>query len=148
MSAIAYIKNLNQFYDYPNKEINPGLVFKAPRGKAVSTKQIDGKKVYMLPKGTKICFNKPIKSTIILELYDPNGKCIAGVPGYGFGLGLKHRKDYDLEKQIDKKLMSAKDYTKKFNTRKLGKYLYFILRVMPPYDSDTTAPAHYYFKFK
>lgn len=148
VSAIAYIKNLDQFYNYPNKEIDPGLVFKAPKGKAISTKKINGKKVYMLPKGTKIRFNKPIKSTIWLELYNPYGKLMAGVPGYGFGDGLKHKKDYDLEGQINQKLMSGKDYTRRFNTKKLGKYLYFILRVMPPYGSDTTAPAYYYFKFK
>lgn len=146
VSAITYIKNLNLFYNYPNKETDIGLVFKAPGGKAVSTEKINGKKVYMLPKGTKIRFNKPINTLWLgLELYNPYGKCVAAIPGTGFGDQLKHGKDYDLEKQINKKLMSGKDFSKRVNARKLGKYLYFNLRVM---RSNTTAPAYYYFKFK
>lgn len=145
VSAIAYIKNLNRFYNYPNKEINAGLIFKAPRGKAVSTKKINGKKVYMLPKGTKIRFNKPIRTLIWLQMYDPYGECIAGAPGYGIGYGLKHGKDYDLENQLNKKLMDLKNPSKNVNIRKMGKYLYFCLRVQ---GSNTTAPAHYYFRFK
>lgn len=53
--AIVYTKNLDQFYEYPNKEATaPKLTFQAPKGEKITTKKINGKKVYLLPRGTKI----------------------------------------------------------------------------------------------
>lgn len=128
VAAVVYFKNPNKFYNYPNKEVNPGLSFKTPKGKKVTTKKINGKKVYMIPKGTKISFKnfKKLSSGYFYDysfsLYNLYGERIARE----YGDSLSSYEDYSLETLVSKRVQYSN--MKNVNTKKLGKYLYFTLR--------------------
>lgn len=150
VTAVFYIKNLQAFYNFPNKEAKPGLTFQAPKGKKVTTKTINGKKTYMVPRGTKIKA-KNGSEEMYMYMYDVHGdiKGIVYAEGsfvdeYHF-TGLEKGKSYDLEKIINKHMESEKGT---INTKKLGKYLYFALYLDDFDDQHSLAPAIYYFKFK
>ena len=149
VTAIAYIRNLEKFYNYPNKELKAGLKFQAPKGKKVTTKTINGKKVYMVPKGTKIKYNEQGRFYFSLDIYGVYGQVIGGYDGDNFG------GENDLE------TIAMGEYIyhngKQVNMKKLGKHLYFVLKCIPvrPWNPETQqsgnpkkAPSIYYFKFK
>ena len=155
VAGVVYIKNLDKFYNYPNKELNLDLKFQAPKGKRVTTKTINGKKVYMVPRGTKIKYNEP-KSTssngvissysiMSLDMYDVYGDKMGSYDGDNFASS-------DLETIMDGNMYSN---GKEINIKKLSKYLYFIIKCSYlGWDSKTNQsrdikdPAVYYFKFK
>lgn len=145
VTGIMYLKNLQNFYNYPNKEANPGLSFQAPKGKKVTTKTIDGKKVYMVPKGTKIkCKNGSLM--MYMHMYDVYGKYKGIIYADDFGF-IKKGKSYDLAKTINQYMVNKKGKGM-INTKKLGKYLYFAVYFDDFDDMQSVAPAVYYFKFK
>lgn len=146
VTAVVYLKNLQNFYNYPNKEAKPGLTFQAPKGKKITTKTINGKKVYMVPRGTKI---KAKNNNLIMYMYlfDVYGKRVGTVYTEDLGIvgSIVKGKTDDLQKVIDKYMVGEKS---RINTKKLGKYLYFALYLDDDDDSRSLAPAVYYFKFK
>lgn len=147
VTGIIYLKNLQEFDNYPNKEMNPGLKFQAPKGKKVTTKTINGKKVYMIPRGTKIKL-KSVSGQMTAVMYDVYGKGKGYTDLYASAEEIKKGESYDLEKLINNSDMTT------INTKKLGKYLYIALcRDNCEYDDNgnikrSKAPAIYYFKFK
>lgn len=161
VTAFVYIKNLNKYPKYPNKEINPGLKFQPPKGKKVTTKTINGKKVFMIPRGSKVKFKK-INTGMCLSMYDVYGNIKrqsetdylqTGVDG---DYAVRNGKNYDFETIINETITYEYSGEKKLNFDKLGKYLYFTLWFdgERSYNSKTgqfkytTAPTVYYFKFK
>ncbi len=156
VTALVYLKNLDQFQQYPSKEINPGLTFQAPKGKKVTTKTINGKKVYMVPRGTKIKFKK-LNTAARLIMYDVDGDIKREGEGDYLQTGaaaVRAGKSYDFETVVNETITN--DNEKKLNFDKLGKYLYFTLRFdgEGSYNPKTqqhkykTAPTVYYFRFK
>lgn len=154
VTAIVYIKNLDKFQQYPNKEVNPGLIFQTPNEKKVTTKTINGKKVFMIPRGSKIKLKK-INGAVSLCMYDVYGNIKRRSWGdylYGVQVG----KSYDFETVINETITDKYEGEKELNFDKLGKYLYFALWFdgEKSYNSKTgqykytTAPTVYYFKFK
>lgn len=157
VTAIVYIKNLNKFYNYPNKEVDAGLRFKAPSGKKITTKTIGGKKVYIIPKGTKIYYDKKYEDqkkdcTFYCCQYDVYGevKAMSGgeenPPSSGKIEGMIE--DYcairDLKKGGWK--MNSKNELQKLNINKLGKYRYFMMEFYS--WSGELAPQIIYFRYK
>lgn len=158
VSAIAYVKNLDKYYNYPNKELNPGLTFQAPKGKKITTKTINHKKVYIVPKGTKISFKKGAVSKTVfnrmstkIDMYDLYGTKTAWykemyIPDSS-GNRIKQGKNYDLYTIMDGHMwtIAADD----LNMEELGEYLYFAMT----FDDSrggvrSKAPSTYYFKFQ
>lgn len=162
VTAIVYIKNLNKFYNYPNKELNPGLTFQAPNGKKVTTKTINGKKVYMIPRGTKIKFKKGSmtktefnKVSYYISMYDVYGKQMGYYDRDWFpdstGHAVIQGKSYDFETILADDMYYSNG--KEMNIKKLGKYLYFTLHCNDAWSDGQNikrnkAPKVYYFKFK
>ena len=150
VTAVMYMKN-KEFYKYPNKKMNPGLKFKAPKGKTITTKKINGKKVYIVPKGTKIYFKtnemEKYDASMIMNIYDAYGK-VAGesIPLYN----IKKGDSLDLVDNVNYGFFPEYHV----NTKKLGKYLYFTItcdswdKWSSGNDKRKVAPAVYYFKFK
>lgn len=163
VTAIAYIKNLDKFQKYPDKEINPGLTFQPPKGKKVTTKTINGKKVFMIPRKSKVKFKK-INTGMCLSMYDVYGDIkrqsetdylMSGAePPENYAV--VGGKSYDFETVVNKTITDEYSGEKKLNMNKLGKYLYFTLWFDGEYSYNsktgqykyTTAPKVYYFKFK
>lgn len=159
VTAIVYVKNLEKYYNYPNKELNPGLTFQAP--KKITTKTINGKKVYIIPRGTKISFKKGAVSksvfnrmSVSIDMYDLYGTKTAWykemyIPDSS-GNRIKQGKNYDLYTVMDGH-MRADGYD--LDMGKLGSYLYFAMTfddsrwgIGGPIRSK--APSIYYFKFQ
>ncbi len=167
VAAIFYVKNLEKYYNYPNKELNPGLIFQPPKGKKLTTKVINGRKVYMIPRGTKINFKKGAVSKSVfnrtimgISMYDVYGKLKASYDRDFFpdlhpddpnvAAGISQGKGYDLEEIMNNAMYSN---GKCINMKKLGKYLYFtIICDDVRYDAGSyqrsKSPAIYCFKFK
>lgn len=165
VTAITYIKNLNKWYNYPNKEIKSGLSFKAPSGKKVTTKTIGGKKVYIIPKGTKIYMNQKKAnvsySDFTISQYDTKGKIIAhsdllglGVIGgvkYGFQSIEEHlRWVYPWDAEKDEPIRQKSGQVKSINIKKLGSYRYFVIYCFSHSVSseEELAPQIIYFRYK
>lgn len=166
VTAVVFLKNLEQFYKWPNKELKTGLDFQAPEGKKVTTKTINGKKVYMLPKGTKIVFKKGVMSeqefkrmNTSIAMYNAYGAIIAG-SAYEYN-AIELGEGIDLESMINTSVVhtdwegGSPSDTSYINIEKLGEYLYFtIICDNFVYNTDgqggsrSKAPAIYYFKFK
>ena len=74
---ILYGKNL--MAEVRQKTADIHLSFKAPNGKKVTMKTIDGKKVYLIPKGSKMTFTSEsdLELHVMFLQYDKNGNCIA-----------------------------------------------------------------------
>lgn len=157
VTAIVYIKNLNKFYNFPNKEVDAGLRFKAPSGKKITTKTIGGKKVYIIPKGTKIYYDKKYEDqkkhcTFYCCQYDVYGEVKAMSGGEenppSSGKIEDMIEDYcairDLKKGGWK--MNSKNELQKLNINKLGKYRYFMMEFYS--WSGELAPQIIYFRYK
>lgn len=170
VTAMFYIKNLKMIYKYPNKEANPELTFQAPAGKSITTKKINGKTVYMVPRGTRIQVAKSMDTAAYIYRYDTYGnisdetipdylaECLAwdNMSGVGDTM-VAPGKSYDLETVINAGLSLWGTYKENMlDFDNLGKYLYFVLYVdgKGQWDLDadrmnyTRAPKIYYFKFK
>ena len=161
VTAIVYIKNLNKFYNYPNKELKPGLTFQETKGKKVVTKTINGKKTYIIPRGTKIKFKKGTMSksefsnvNYYITMYDVYGKRMGSYDGDCFwkdGHLIKQGESFDIETQMNGRMYND---GKQINIKKPGKYLYFSLACLETKVNETNqlvhikSPAVYYFKFK
>ncbi len=152
--AVVYLKNLNGFEKYPDKEMETGLKFTAPKGKKVTTKKICGKKVYFLPKGTKISFDQ---SKINFDLggqdywfyqYDKYGKRKADAGGLApFFFDEEYVID-DLISDCYKWNAKKQKYTnQKLNINKLGSYRYFVIRFWND-GCEHLAPQVYYIRIK
>ncbi len=165
VTAIVYILNFTKFYNYPNKELNMGLTFQAPKGKKVTTKTINGKKTYIIPQGTKIKFKKGAMSksefskvNYYISMYDVYGKVMGGYDGDNLwqdGHFIQQGESFDIGALMDGRMYTSDGTYKKINMKKPGKYLYFSLACMETkMDSKLNqivhnkAPAIYYFKFK
>ncbi len=159
VTAIAFIKNLNKYKNYPNKEVDPGLTFQPPKGEKVTTEIINGKKVFMIPRGSKVKL-KRMETSAQLTMYDVYGKIKRQTFVTSLRCGnvngndsVQNGKSYDFEEVVNATIAS---YGQKLNFNKLGKYLYFTLWMngKESYNSKTgqyeykTAPIVYYFKFK
>lgn len=136
VTAIFFIKNIDTFYAYPNKEVKCGMVFKTPKGKKVSKKKINGKTVYLVPKGTKISFNsnrsKLALKQMYLDYFLSYNKYGKSVHGLRTGAPLKGQ-NYILEKSL--KTIGVNDY-------KSSKYLYHVIA----FGSNGYAPYIFYYK--
>lgn len=151
VAAIVYIKNLKKIYNYPNKEINPGLTFLAPNGEKIATQKINGKTVYMVPRGTKIEVTEYLYTFTGIYRHDVYGNII-NRPGIQDHIEVAPGQSYDLETVINGNLSSwgmEEEYMLDFDN--LGEYLFFEIYVDGeqdwPSETYTTAPKHYYFKF-
>lgn len=161
--AIVYTKNLDQFYEYPNKEATaPKLTFQAPKGKKITTKKINGKKVYMLPRGTKIKKTGDSNYASWLGLYDENGDLMArSADGVYYDLGddlrlpflvdyeswADKKKNHDLESVINATLSNQGENEEDLlNFDNLGEYLFFNIEFFA-WEEGLGAPKNYYFKF-
>lgn len=150
VAAFVYIKNLKKIYNFPNKEINPGLTFLAPNGEKIATQKINGKTVYMVPRGTKIEVTEYLDTFAGIFRYDVYGNVInRPIPDH---LDVAPGQSYDLEEVINDNLSfwgMEEEYMLDFDN--LGEYLFFEIYVDGeqdwPSETYTTAPKHYYFKF-
>lgn len=161
VTAFAYFKNLHKTYNYPNKEAKSGIYFKAPSGKKVTTKIIGGKKVYIIPKGTKVCQNKKKRNIIFdgvgISQYSVKGKLIAtsdteGIPnGEKIEEVLKWAYLWDAKKGEPVWSNPERREVKHVNPKKLGSYRYFIIAC---YENDGSegavklAPQIIYFRYE
>ena len=152
LTAAVYLKNLKNFYNFPNKELKSGLTFVAPQGKKITTKTIDGKKVYMVPEGSQY-FRDQKKSTknwkdidYRVYLLDEDGEVLAQSESDGMVWG-KKAKVANLVKSClvqDKKTGEWKS----LNLKNIGEYKYFYIVFL---DTDGTdgidlAPDGIFFK--
>lgn len=154
VTAITYIKNLNKFYNYPNKEAESGIYFKAPSGKKVTTKIIGGKKVYIIPKGTRVCQNKKKRNIIgdgvRISQYGMKGELKAASEQEGIPNGEKIEEVLKWAFLWDAK----KDelvWSKRVNPKKLGSYRYFTIacyEIVGGEGSVELAPQIIYFRYK
>lgn len=149
--AIIFIKNEEKVYNYPNKQFHTNIKFRTPTGENVETMTMNGKKVYVIPKGTMLSFGAfknrtGYYHTIYLELYDQKGNSIANYPYNG---GFTDYKGYgfSLDDITDNYMFKYK--AKKPLQGKYGKYGYFVLWL---YSDDSPspkmAPEMIYFRFK
>lgn len=141
---------------YTNKLYKSGYKFIAPKGKKVTTKTIGGKKVYLLPKGTKIKFNSkenyPIMADIEMysnELYGQYNKQIAFT--YIGKNTFKNKKTYKASDLVKKLMACEYEYSEPelVNYKKLGDYKYFVMKLRPQdsKDFEQLIPELVYFKF-
>ena len=147
--------------NYPSKEVNPGLTFQPPKGKKVTTKTNNDKKVLMIPRGSKVKL-KDTGYAMFLSMYDVYGNIKREGETDYLKSGdednyiVQSGKSYDFETVVNMTITNEYLGQKELNFNKLGKYLYFTLYVHGPltYNSKTMryeytkAPAIYYFKFK
>lgn len=143
-------------FRYANKLYRSGYKFIAPKGKKIATKTIGGKKVYLLPEGTKIKFNSKENYNIIAdismysnELDGQYNKRIAFT--YESQNTFKNKKSYKATDLVKKLMASEYDYDtpKNVNYKKLGKYKYFVMKLRPQDDvfPNSLIPELVYFKF-
>lgn len=159
VKGIIYLKNQKNFSDYPNKEINVGIQFKAPKGKKVKTENIGGKTVYLLPKGTTVSYDKKYANQRSLcdcayTQYDIHGKIKAMSESDGLPSGKMDKSSvkgcylWDAKKDAPK--YNKKGELQYLDNKKLGKYRYFtllIFQVCVSEDGTEYAPQIVYFKF-
>lgn len=161
VTAITYIKNLNKFYNYPNKERKSGLSFKAPSGKKITTKTIGGKKVYIIPKGTKIYMNQKKAnvsySDFAISQCDTKGKIIAHSELEGINVECRSRSIEEYLKGVslwdaekDEPIRQKSGQVKPINIKKLGSYRYFVIYCFgyEYVDEEKLAPQIIYFRYK
>lgn len=133
VTAVIYLKNLEKFYKYPNEEFGSGLSFVPPKGEKVTVKTVNGKKVHMLPRGTKIYFEnyRQIYETFLIQQWDKRGQELA--------------KEYPViqEGYCDEEIIKMR-YG--INVSDPNKYLYFSISLNG--NPDKYAPKICYFKFK
>lgn len=156
---VLYIHRIN-YFKLNKKSIDIDLKFVAPKGKKITTKKIGGKKVQILPNGTKIKYNnkKVPKDSwgynygLMFDIKQINnkGKEI-GKLDYPITIGfIKNNSVFDelLEREMNS--VSAKDgaYKGDLDMNKLGKYKYFKMTI---YDNDWEdgfdKPVTRYFKY-
>lgn len=163
VTAFVYFKNLHKIDNYPNTEGKVNLSFKAPKGKKIKTKTIGGKKVYILPKGTQLCWNKKKGVTYIVEQYNKTGDIIA-IGGYECFVKYNNRYDdittpYKNMEDVLKKLCrldpkTGMGITSKngawifINPNKLGGYRYFVMKCDNDGESGKKAPYLIYFRYE
>lgn len=147
VEAVFYLKNLKNFYKYPNKQFNykSAVTLKAPTGKKITTKTIDGKKVLMVPKGTKFV-SKYADNFNYCMIYQigTDGNVKAQFDGAYFISNYSNGKDYNCT--LDTMLADCYTDDGYLNSKKLGKYKYFVLEVWD--QNGKYAPSITYFKFK
>lgn len=156
---VVYIHRI-KYFKLNKKTIDIDLKFVAPKGEKVTTKKISGKKVQLLPTGTKIKYNdkKVPKDAwgynfgLMFDISQINnkGKEIGNLD-YPITIGfIKNNIVFDelLEREMNS--VSAKDgaYKGDLNMSKLGKYKYFKMTI---YDNDWEdgfdKPVTRYFKY-
>lgn len=143
--TIMYIRNVNKYKKDSRKILKSGITFRAPKGKKITTKKMNGNKVYILPKGTKVILDDSKSntkdSTLSYKLCRYNTKGIYN----GFGLGdLSYSETYLLNDMISSCTTTDGKY-KSLKPNKLGKYSYFIMRI---WDSNSYRPQYIYFRIK
>lgn len=161
VTAIVYLKNLNKAYNYPNKEAKSGIYFKAPSGKKVTTKIIGGKKVYIIPKGTKVCQNKKKRNIIMdgvrISQYSVKGELIADSDSEGIPNGekieevLKKAYLWDAKKGEPVWSKPERREPKRVNPKKLGSYRYFTIACYEVYGGEGAvelAPQIIYLRYE
>ncbi|MCI5856812.1 MAG: hypothetical protein MR016_05530 [Agathobacter sp.] len=125
--------------------------FIAPKGKKITTKEIDGKTVYMLPKGTKIKFNSKDKKNVSTHvgMYDDKNRQIAFT--YYEENIFKNKTTYKASALI--KNLKSPNPNDIFNPnlvdyKELGDYKYFALELITYGNEERLIPELVYFKFK
>ena len=158
-----YKLRLHKIYNYPNTEGKLNVSFKAPKGKKIKTETIGGKKVYILPKGTQLCWNKKKGVTYIVEQYNKTGDIIA-IGGYECFVKYNNRYDdittpYKNMEDVLKKLCrldpkTGMGITSKngawifINPNKLGGYRYSVMKCDNDGESGKKAPYLIYFRYE
>lgn len=162
VTSIVYFKNLKEIYrvyNYPNKEAKTNLSFKAPKGKKIKTETIGGKKVYIIPKGTKLCWNKKNDGVYcdIIQYSTTGGKIAQGSTGFGKGSlhrGTERKMDDVLKGmyRVSTKTGFAITYKngawKYLNPDKLGTYRFFVMICRNTGEYNKKAPSLIYFRYE
>ena len=162
VTAFVYFKNLHKIDNYPNTEGKVNLSFKAPKGKKIKTKTIGGKKVYILPKGTQLCWNKKKGVTCSLAQYNKTGKKVAtgyasfyknetypqysSIPNQNMEDVLKRM--YRVNSKTGYTMTSKNGTLKYINPNKLGGYRYFVMTCNNYGESGKKAPYLIYFRYE
>ena len=141
--TFMYIRNANKYKKDSRKVLQSGITFEAPGNKKIKTKKINGNKVYILPKRTKVTLDSSKSntkdSTLSYKLCRYNKKGIYN----GFGLGdLAYSETYIIDDMISSCTTTDGKY-KSLKLNKLGKYSYFIMRI---WDSNSCKPQYIYFR--
>lgn len=133
VEAILFAKNLHKTKLLSGKKVKSGLTFKAPKGKKIKTKTIAGKKVYLLPKGTKVYINskkcnlsKSSRTIWDMYCYERNGSLGGSLLRREFNLKAKPSIDKIIA-SMDALPLRGDDKITYLNPKKLGKYRYFCI---------------------
>lgn len=155
VTAIVYIYKHSKF-KLSGKTVDIGFSFQAPNGKKITTKTVDGKKVQVLPKNTKIKYNKSKVPEFgllgnIIQVDTKGRDCASAMiplnlnnSQYKSGTKVTNVMNSAILNKYDPK---TGDYKGDVNLKKLGKYNYFkfvIYDVNAKGGYDT--PAIYYFR--
>ena len=136
-AAIYYLRNLKDFREYPNIEVKTKLSFVPPKGTEVTQKMINGKKVYILPKGTKIRYKNYSKDDYAeyatMIQWDKHVQEIEGAAAQP-----KEEPVLDAKKIKELHRIDVN----------LDDYLYISLKIENNSNENKYAPKMYYFKFE
>lgn len=156
VTAIVYIYKYKTYKLTKKKVKSIGLSFQAPKGKKITTKTINGKKVQILPAGTKLKYkqSKVPEFGILgyVNLYDSkNGLC--GYTSIPINFTWSFMNGQDIETFLDQSsfltIKPSNGQLVKPNLKKLGKYNYFELII---YDNNQKGgydlPLRYYFRLE
>lgn len=162
VTAFAYFKNLHKIDNYPNTEGKVNVSFKAPKGKKIKTETIGGKKVYILPKGTQLCWNKKKGVSCSLVQYNKTGKKVAtgytsfyknetypqysSIPNQNMEDVLKRM--YRVNSKTGYTMTSKNGTLKYINPNKLDGYRYFVMTCNNSGESGKKAPYLIYFRYE
>lgn len=157
---ILYIQNYKKIKLSKNKVTDVKLNFESPSGSKITTKKINGKKVYILPKDATITYTGTDKALPgYIYLYNTKGK-LAGYStmnivfaDYGMDSGTSVTQalsDTCFKYATDlNKLKNYVYFSKSTDVTKLGKYNYFQICIIDnDYVGGYDIPRNYYFKFQ
>ena len=144
-----------------------GIEIKVPEGKKLTTKKIDGKKVYMIPADSTIIFHKensnvrniqaaPYDDDLIeiqSSVYDKDNYAFAHVDYQNLiYFNIKFNETYKVKDLFGKMCRSDKD--EKISYKKFGDYKFIVMKVLPYYNAydyffeaeERMIPEYIYFK--
>lgn len=156
---VVYIHRIKRF-KINDKNVDIDFKFRAPKGKQITTKNISGKKVQILPKGTTIGYNSKklekdflgYPTGIMLLPFQINNKGqVIAIPEIPITIGkVKAETTVGdlLEREMDKVNAKTGAYEGNLDPDKLGKYRYFELILQDSNEEDGyDKPVTVYFKY-
>lgn len=156
VAAIVYIRSYKKL-KLTNKTVkNIDLSFQAPKGKKITVKTIGGKKVQMLPAGSKMIYNqsKVPEFGILGEIfmYDTKNR-VCGQTIMPMNLNWSSFNGAKIETVLQdagfQKINPSNGNWLKTDLKKLGKYNYFELLIYDTYmEGGFDRPLRYYFQIK